>query len=301
MVAWEPQIMAVPVVPSEVQTDRPQVQALGPDSRALAVAELLQARVHPHAVYLFGSRARGDWGDDSDIDLMVLTPEKLPASVTGALASSLRPVAERLFGQPVGLQIFNYAQAEFNWARTSPNHLAGGVQRDGLNPEGKPMPPVQQNNPWPDVQQRLRAARRSLHDAFKSHGNDHDHVALSCAHNAIENALKAYASVCGIRYHKHHVLGDLVQQIQTRETGEAFPDREWMDKMSKFRVISPYLTEYPLPFAASEAVLVAQALCSRLASRVLHRSGKTPADVKYETLQYETEDLKRPPGGLGGC
>ena len=30
---------------------------------------------HPLRIYLFGSRARGDWGPDSDYDLMIVLPE----------------------------------------------------------------------------------------------------------------------------------------------------------------------------------------------------------------------------------
>ena len=36
-------------------------------------------RVDPVAIYLFGSRARGDADEDSDYDLMVVVPETFPA------------------------------------------------------------------------------------------------------------------------------------------------------------------------------------------------------------------------------
>ena len=42
------------------------------DLRALTIARQLQDLVVPAPVVLFGSRARGDWNDKSDIDLMVM-------------------------------------------------------------------------------------------------------------------------------------------------------------------------------------------------------------------------------------
>ena len=46
-----------------------------------ALAEILRrliAAYEPVRIYLFGSRARGDSGGDSDYDLMVVTPDSAP-------------------------------------------------------------------------------------------------------------------------------------------------------------------------------------------------------------------------------
>ncbi len=39
------------------------------------IVRRLVTALHPERIYLFGSQARGDWGPDSDYDLMVLLPE----------------------------------------------------------------------------------------------------------------------------------------------------------------------------------------------------------------------------------
>ncbi len=39
------------------------------------IAQRLGAALHPDAIYLFGSHARGDASADSDLDLMVIVPE----------------------------------------------------------------------------------------------------------------------------------------------------------------------------------------------------------------------------------
>ena len=46
-----------------------------------ALADFVQRLVeiyHPLRIYLFGSRARGDWGPDSDYDLMIVVPDDTP-------------------------------------------------------------------------------------------------------------------------------------------------------------------------------------------------------------------------------
>ena len=46
---------------------------MSPDPKACAVARAVGDEVHPDRVILFGSRARGDFGPDSDVDLLVIT------------------------------------------------------------------------------------------------------------------------------------------------------------------------------------------------------------------------------------
>ena len=50
------------------------------DARALAaiIARLVEA-YEPERIYLFGSKARGDDGPDSDFDLLVIVPDDAPA------------------------------------------------------------------------------------------------------------------------------------------------------------------------------------------------------------------------------
>jgi len=49
------------------------------DMCALArIIELLAEAYQPERIYLFGSKARGDYGPDSDFDLMVIVPDDAP-------------------------------------------------------------------------------------------------------------------------------------------------------------------------------------------------------------------------------
>ena len=42
------------------------------DPRAMAVAQVIGDVIRPDDIFLFGSRARGDWRDDSDIDVFTI-------------------------------------------------------------------------------------------------------------------------------------------------------------------------------------------------------------------------------------
>ena len=51
------------------------------DWRALRpIVERLIEAYQPERIYLFGSKARGDYGPDSDFDLMVVVPDDAPSA-----------------------------------------------------------------------------------------------------------------------------------------------------------------------------------------------------------------------------
>ncbi len=55
---------------SPAHADRPAI----PEA-SLLIAQRLEKALHPDAIYLFGSHARGEANVDSDLDLMVIVPE----------------------------------------------------------------------------------------------------------------------------------------------------------------------------------------------------------------------------------
>ncbi len=269
-----------------------------PGYRALTVARWVQDRVGTGTVLLFGSRARGDWEDYSDIDVAVLAPERLPPDTTNDLTNALYPDIERLFGTRVPLQLFSFSEVEFEQGRTSPNHLLGGIQREGLDPQGHTMPWITQNNPWPDVQQCLRATRTSLHDALTNQGTDNHRLALYYAVHAMENGLKAYARACGVRYDKTHDLATLVTQVRTADPAVTLPPIPWREELTKFRVATPYDVNYPLPFPVLPTLTEAQSLRRQLATRALELCGKTPDAVGFGELAGIPLDISLPLGGV---
>jgi HEPN domain-containing protein/predicted nucleotidyltransferase len=71
------------------------------------------AAVRPHAIILFGSRARGTHRPDSDIDLVVVLPPGIPYQ-TGreAVSDAYRPAAAG-YGHPIDVVVVPYAE----WVR----------------------------------------------------------------------------------------------------------------------------------------------------------------------------------------
>jgi len=97
------------------------------DPRLQSAVEGIVALVHPEAVLLFGSRARGDGDDASDWDLFVVLPDD--ATPGTATPSVLRPAAA-----PAKLPIHAVAcrRGVFEAKRSDPNSLSHDVARDGV-------------------------------------------------------------------------------------------------------------------------------------------------------------------------
>ena len=53
--------------------------AAGEVGALVGIVERLVEAYQPERIYLFGSRARGDAGPDSDFDLLVVVPDEAPA------------------------------------------------------------------------------------------------------------------------------------------------------------------------------------------------------------------------------
>lgn len=90
------------------------------------IVRRLVAAVQPEAVFLFGSRARGDATDESDYDVLLLVDE--PESEHYELAC--RGYAALLgFGIPVDILVMDRAQ--FERRRRAVSSLPATVEREG--------------------------------------------------------------------------------------------------------------------------------------------------------------------------
>ena len=294
--------------------DETPIPARGPDPRALVAARRAQAAVGSGQVILFGSRARGDWHRDSDIDLMViedqlsdsrrreLTNLRVPLA---AAAADLYPDRDPDW-DPVPVQLLYLTRSEFERARRAPTHLAGGVQRDGLTPDGKALPPVVQDDPWPAVQNFLQRSFVSLAHALQHEGNEsHLDAALNAFH-AFELTLKAYASSVGyakddIRFHN---LNRLIGWIRHHDQGVNFThtDADWCKDMQEIRREGPYTNNLDLFREADDILDTVQQVGGASVDRALQLMGRPPADVGYtytgNASGFPDIDHSRPWGGL---
>jgi predicted nucleotidyltransferase len=95
-----------------------------------AIRELLDcviARWHPQQVWLFGSRARGDFTPDSDWDLFVVVDDQVAED-------ELDPGVGRRLRRACGVRadVIPWRAREFSDFRHTPNTLAYSVAQDGV-------------------------------------------------------------------------------------------------------------------------------------------------------------------------
>jgi predicted nucleotidyltransferase len=97
------------------------------DVRALAcIVERLAEAYGPDRIYLFGSKARGDYGPDSDFDLMVVVPDDAPEDQKRS-----RLAYERLWGTGTAADVLVWTRGRFESRAHLRASLPGTILREG--------------------------------------------------------------------------------------------------------------------------------------------------------------------------
>jgi predicted nucleotidyltransferase len=94
--------------------------------------EMVQAivqHVDPERIVLFGSRATGKVGPDSDVDLLIVERESF--GPTRSRRRELARIRRLLSRFQVPKDILVYGPDEFKKWRSSPNHIVGRSMREG--------------------------------------------------------------------------------------------------------------------------------------------------------------------------
>ena len=188
-----------------------------PDLRACAVARAVGEAVHPDKVILFGSRARGDFSPDSDIDLLIITGTGSVSQQTyqRSSAAAHRKV-EELYGDSISVDLIRMSEGAFHDGRRARNHVAGQAVRDGFDANGDK---VTYDNPqptnWPDIRQRIANAEREL-SVLKIlvEANSAQEAIGFHAQQALENALKGWISALDTDYRNTHDLTKLAATVR---------------------------------------------------------------------------------------
>jgi predicted nucleotidyltransferase len=90
------------------------------------IVDRLVRGLHPERVYLFGSQARGQAGEGSDVDLLVVVADSnLPRHRREALSYDL------LWGVTTPVDVIVLTRAEFQRASRVKTSLASTVQAEG--------------------------------------------------------------------------------------------------------------------------------------------------------------------------
>ncbi len=214
-----------------------------PDSRACTVAKAVYDELHPSAVILFGSRARGDFTPDSDIDLLVITRNRRMNHNEYTLSSAAAHAkADELYGHPVSVDVVHMTEGEFSDCRRARNHVAGQAARYGVDMNGENLlPDDQEPTNWPDIRQRIVNAEREVNalDVLIAGEGPQEAIGFH-AQQAVENVLKGWISALDTDYGNTHDIGDLIAIIRTHPEEDDTPAGEQLTWLSSYAVTYRY-------------------------------------------------------------
>ena len=194
------------------------------DARALSVARAVYDAVMPETVILFGSRARGSYRPDSDIDLLLIVAD-----------------------QP----------------KNREREQAARVAEDGVTPDGKRMAyqrlHYDEERRREEVALRLYDAEEHYAVSELAVTNNRgDQVVGYNAQQALDHSLKAMTAALGGRYTTTHNLRDLMAEVRAtaraagQDLGIALPERlAWLTEYAGGSKYDPK----PQPIANRPALL----------------------------------------------
>ncbi len=189
------------------------------DSRALEVARCLHRTERPEVTILFGSRARGDYDNSSDIDIMLVQENQPSKEQESRTRDQARLSVMELYRKAVPVQIIWKTSDEFGKMRRSVNHLVAKALRDGvIMPRDAGDYDSRYNDngdndyeyEWTITDERYRHAEKHL-SAFNSliDVGEHDDMVGQHAQGAMEHALKALISATNTAYERIHDIDQL--------------------------------------------------------------------------------------------
>ncbi len=185
------------------------------DPKALAVGQAVLRETGAEDVILFGSRARGDYREDSDIDLLLIHPLWQDSDVREKSRIGWG-VAESFYGISIPVDVVGFTPGEFHHLRHSINSVAAIAAEEGFTMNGQPAGNVYSNgdddysNEWTNTGNRCYHAKSHLYLLRGAIDLGAASIMIGQqAHQAMEHSIKALISAGGRRYPHHHELLDL--------------------------------------------------------------------------------------------
>ena len=209
------------------------------DPKARAVAKAVYDALRPRSVILFGSRARGDFRRDSDVDLLIITDgDRMDKDEYMLARDAAHAKSAEVYGvrRQFGVDVLNMSAEKFRHCRRAKNHVAGQAARDGVDMNGDRIPPDgQEPDNMPDIRQRIANAKRNLNDMLgmvESENFVFSQEAIGFhAQQAVENALKGWISALDDEYQNIHdisQLADIVRKHPEEEDSDAGEQLFWL-------------------------------------------------------------------------
>ena len=224
----------------------------GPDARALRVARGLRDAIDAECVILFGSRARADWTDRSDIDLMIIEPElsELKRRM-GDIQQAARELARLAYQDDVDIDFVYLSRAEYERKSLHTlNHVARFARREGIAMPRNPDSFIRDDGMSYEIDSSDEPDERALRIA---HANMYyramqgmmdlgitDRVTAYNAHQALEHAMKALISAQGYEYLHVHELDRLLAQIRANDANLRWQPVSDLGQLNNFAGASRY-------------------------------------------------------------
>ena len=210
------------------------------NQRAVAIAQWVHHAARAQQTYLFGSRARGDFLQHSDIDVLVITDGQHPEGWQERLEDAARRLQAERSEDVVSVQVTCMTAESFRKGRNLVNNLAWTIAREGIDVMSSERPDYGGRYPeeqepslefedeedgidWEDVADRLKDGSDYADDleTFADTGalaRLKDKTLGNTAQQALENAYKALLGSQGVEYPKDgrdgHNLRILVEKIR---------------------------------------------------------------------------------------
>ena len=214
------------------------------DPKAVAVARAVYGVARPESVILFGSRARGDYGADSDIDLMVIHSGQVSADNRRRARQAAMDATLRVYGDYLDADLVWMPRDRYAQCRNGVNHVAAQAARDGVDMNGEKEryePDANSRFDWADVRQRVINANRELAamDALISADAPQEAIGFH-AQQALENILKGWISAFGVEYGNTHELDRLLSIVRSCQGKDSEPAGEGLAWLTEYAVAYRY-------------------------------------------------------------
>ena len=258
------------------------------DPKAVAVAQAVQEQVRNDAVIvLFGSRARGDYHQRSDIDLMMLVPDRDTSGhdAWAAASRTARAAAEREYGRPVAVDVLQIDHPRFRRGRRAVNHVAYDIIRDGIPMTQIPFSAIDPDDDdgypdnWIDVSERLRDALRAFGYMRYDLADGAEKYLGRNGQETLEHCYKALISALGVAYPRTHNLRELeaqLDQLSERHGLNIPPSDGWLDN---FYGGERYSAPPPIPISPQEFFEQVEQVKDAIVARVYEITGTSEADL----------------------
>ena len=259
------------------------------DPKAVAVARAVQ-EIAPEGVVvvLFGSRARGDYNGRSDIDLMVLAPDRnsISSDARAATSSAALAVAKQEYGYTMTVDILHLDHPRFRRGRRAVNHVAYDITRDGIPMTQIPFDAINPDGDddgypdnWPDVAERMRDALDSFRHMRYDLADGAEKYLGRNAHETLEHCYKALISALGVAYPRTHELRELeelLDRLSERHGLNIPPSLDWLDN---FTGGERYSAPAPIPIPPQQFFEQVERVRDAIIARVYEITGTTEADL----------------------